>query len=80
MASLNGDIDNFQGLYQKYVIEAGAAVDPGITTDAKIIPVVVEAKLRETERLEQAFERAFAEFEGADTEGSQTSEGYRGIQ
>ncbi|MFH2000455.1 MAG: SIS domain-containing protein, partial [Planctomycetota bacterium] len=65
VAALNGDIDNYQELFKKYVVARGHAVDGGITTDAKIIPVVVEALLEESETLEEAFAKAFSEFEGS---------------
>ncbi|MHC4606471.1 MAG: SIS domain-containing protein, partial [Planctomycetota bacterium] len=65
VAALNGDIDNFQELFQKYVAGRGRAVDPGITTDAKIIPVVVAEHLKNSSGLEEAFAKAFAEFEGS---------------
>ncbi|MHC4944893.1 MAG: SIS domain-containing protein [Planctomycetota bacterium] len=65
VAALNGDIDNFQELFKKYVEARDFTVDPGITTDAKIIPLVVDAHLKETGNLEEAFARAFDEFEGS---------------
>ena len=64
VAALNGDIDNFQALYKKYM-NHGRTVDPGITTDAKIIPIVVEEHLKRTHSLEEAFAAAFEEFEGS---------------
>lgn len=65
VAALNGDIDNFQELFRKYIDADHQAVDAGITTDAKIIPIVVEKHLEECGNLEEAFARAFEEFEGS---------------
>ncbi|MFH1725267.1 MAG: SIS domain-containing protein [Elusimicrobiota bacterium] len=65
VAALNGDIDNFQDLFRKYVSSRGADVAPGITTDAKIIPIVVREKLKTAGSLEKAFAQAFSEFEGS---------------
>lgn len=64
-AVLNGDIDNYQELFQKYVTDRGFNIDAEITTDAKIIPVVVGHYYRETGDLASAFQRAFDEFEGS---------------
>jgi glucosamine--fructose-6-phosphate aminotransferase (isomerizing) len=75
VAVLNGDIDNYRELVEKYVTGSGAEIDPAITTDAKIIPVVVahflenpsveNRSLEKCGGLEQAFCDAFAEFEGS---------------
>ena len=65
VAVLNGDIDNYRELVETYVNENGAEIDPTITTDAKIIPVVVAHFLEQCGNLEQAFSEAFARFEGS---------------
>jgi glucosamine--fructose-6-phosphate aminotransferase (isomerizing) len=65
VAVLNGDVDNYQDLLEKHLGHKGLAVDAAITTDAKIIPVVVAHHYRETGDLKEAFRRAFAEFEGS---------------
>lgn len=62
---LNGDVDNYQELLERYVKKRGLQVDETITTDAKIIPVVVAHHYRETGDLREAFRRAFDEFEGS---------------
>lgn len=36
---LNGDVDNYHPLLQKWVYGQGYAIDPLVTTDAKILPV-----------------------------------------
>lgn len=65
IAVLNGDIDNYQELCRKYVDGSSARLESGITTDAKIIPVVIAAHYREHGDLEKAFRQAFDEFEGS---------------
>ena len=65
VAVLNGDIDNYQQLVERYVMGSGLGLDPSITTDAKIIPVVVDHYYRQSMPLEEAFQLAFAEFEGS---------------
>ncbi len=65
VAVLNGDIDNYHDLRQRYVTDRGLEIDPRITTDAKIIPIVVAHHLERTGELDGAFERAVEEFEGS---------------
>jgi glucosamine--fructose-6-phosphate aminotransferase (isomerizing) len=62
---LNGDVDNYQELLDRYIRRPGLEIDEAITTDAKIIPVVVAHHYAETGDLVAAFRRAFAEFEGS---------------
>jgi len=62
VAALNGDIDNYQELRARY---RSGAIEASITTDAKIIPVVVDHHYRDCGDLATAFQRAFAEFEGS---------------
>ncbi len=62
---LNGDVDNYQELLDRYVRKQGLAVDESITTDAKIVPVVIGHHYRQTGDLLEAFRRAFNEFEGS---------------
>ena len=62
---LNGDVDNYQELLERYVRSRGFALEDGITTDAKIIPIVVAHHYRITGDLVEAFRRAFDEFEGS---------------
>lgn len=40
MFVLNGDIDNHMELFQELVASQGLGIEPAITTDAKIIPIV----------------------------------------
>ncbi len=62
--ALNGDIDNY--LEIKRASEAkGRHTDPRVTTDAKAIPLAVEAHLLEGCNLKEAFRRAVFGFEGS---------------
>jgi glucosamine--fructose-6-phosphate aminotransferase (isomerizing) len=65
VAVLNGDIDNYQDLVERYVRAFGLELDPAITTDAKIVPVVIAHHLRRTGSLEAAVAIACQEFEGS---------------
>ncbi len=65
VAVLNGDIDNYQELCQKYISSTAFEFESSITTDAKIIPVVIDAYYKETGDFEKAFLKAFSEFEGS---------------
>ena len=63
--ALNGDVDNFQALAQKVKLADNLAISPKITTDAKIIPVLVDYYYRRCHNLKQAFLQAVNEFEGS---------------
>ncbi len=65
VAVLNGDVDNYQDLFQRYVGDRGLAIDEEITTDAKIVPLVVGHHYQNGVSLEEAFCTAFEEFEGS---------------
>jgi len=64
-AALNGDVDNYQELVAHLERETGRRISPRITTDAKIIPVMVDHYRRQMGDLGAAFRRAVAEFEGS---------------
>ena len=64
-AALNGDVDNFQALAQKVSLADGKMISPQITTDAKVIPVMVDYYYRRTHNLQEAFLQAVREFEGS---------------
>ena len=65
VAALNGDIDNYLELKKRYVDDQGLALDESVTTDAKIIPIVVAHHYRDTRDFSVAFRRALDEFEGS---------------
>ncbi|MHC4598287.1 MAG: SIS domain-containing protein, partial [Planctomycetota bacterium] len=64
LAVLNGDIDNFQEV-REGLSGRGRPMPPGVTTDAKVIPMLVAEKYGETGNVAEAFRIALAEFEGA---------------
>jgi glucosamine--fructose-6-phosphate aminotransferase (isomerizing) len=63
--ALNGDIDNYLELKQKFEEETGRKVSDRITTDAKVIALWVDHYLRRGENLEAAFRLAVRDFEGS---------------
>ncbi|HXE71946.1 MAG TPA: SIS domain-containing protein [Candidatus Nitrosotenuis sp.] len=65
MAALNGDVDNYQELVAHLAAETGRRLPPAITTDAKIIPVMIDHYYRQTGDLRRAFCRAMQDFEGS---------------
>ncbi len=62
---LNGDIDNYLELKQRFEKETGRRVSDRITTDAKVIALWVDYYLRQGDDLETAFRRAARDFEGS---------------
>jgi glucosamine--fructose-6-phosphate aminotransferase (isomerizing) len=60
-ASLNGDVDNHLALRAA----EGLAVRAEITTDAKVIPLLVAKRMAEGERSAEAFRRTVATFDGS---------------
>ncbi len=64
-AVLNGDIDNYQELLRDYRDRTGQNVSSAITTDAKIIPLLIGEKYRQGEDFLQAFREAVSTFEGS---------------
>jgi glucosamine--fructose-6-phosphate aminotransferase (isomerizing) len=61
VAALNGDVDNYQAL----IAEHGLRPPEEITTDAKVIPVLVARRLAGGDDLPTAFRATVAEFEGS---------------
>ncbi|MCB9640889.1 MAG: SIS domain-containing protein [Myxococcales bacterium] len=64
-AVLNGDVDNFQELLDAYTRRRGKKMPAGVTTDAKIIPLLVEERYRSTGDLREAFRQCLQEFQGS---------------
>ena len=62
--ALNGDIDNYPQLRQD-MEKQGAAIATGVTTDTKIIPLIIQDYLRRGDDLATAFRRAVNDFEGS---------------
>jgi glucosamine--fructose-6-phosphate aminotransferase (isomerizing) len=65
VAVLNGDVDNYQELLERYVRGRELHLEESITTDAKIIPLVVSYHYQKTGNLGEAFRLAFSELEGS---------------
>ncbi|MBW1989391.1 MAG: SIS domain-containing protein [Deltaproteobacteria bacterium] len=63
--SLNGDIDNHEKLKAEYEARTGRRVPPEITTDTKIIPLVIEKHLLAGADPVEAFRLAVGEFTGS---------------
>ncbi|MHC5010633.1 MAG: SIS domain-containing protein [Planctomycetota bacterium] len=61
VAALNGDVDN----YQSIIREDGLEIPAGITTDAKVIPVLVSRAMTEGQDATEAFRRSVNRFEGS---------------
>ncbi|MYH71483.1 MAG: SIS domain-containing protein [Acidimicrobiia bacterium] len=61
IAALNGDVDNHTDL----VAHQGLALDPGITTDAKVIPTLWSARLDGSHSAIDAFRRTVADLTGS---------------
>ncbi|MEZ5966341.1 MAG: SIS domain-containing protein [Planctomycetota bacterium] len=61
VAALNGDVDNYADLKAS----AGLRIAPEITTDAKVIPVLIARRLRESVPPRDAFRTTVASFEGS---------------
>ncbi len=63
-ACLNGDIDNYLILKQRWE-QSGEPIPEEITTDTKIIPLQIEYYLRQGHPVAEAFRRAVSDFEGS---------------
>jgi glucosamine--fructose-6-phosphate aminotransferase (isomerizing) len=61
LGALNGDVDNHKELEHRHRL----AIQESITTDAKIIPVLVSRLLADGQPLAEAFRRTVAAFEGS---------------
>ena len=64
-AALNGDVDNFQELIKKVCQNTDLSVPSSITTDAKIIPVLVNYYKRSGCDMLEAFRKSVKSFEGS---------------
>ncbi|HEY2430878.1 MAG TPA: SIS domain-containing protein, partial [Acidimicrobiales bacterium] len=60
-AALNGDVDNYVALRE----EAGLAIPPEVTSDAKIIPALVAHRLDAGDDPDDAFRATVARFDGS---------------
>ena len=64
-AVLNGDIDNFQELLFHYEKSTGRRVSTAVTTDAKIIPLIIGSEFEKTGNFKESFMNAVNLFEGS---------------
>jgi glucosamine--fructose-6-phosphate aminotransferase (isomerizing) len=62
---LNGDIDNYQDLRQRFERETGISIPAEISTDTKIIPLQIERHLSQGNSIEEAFRLAVGTFHGS---------------
>ena len=63
-ACLNGDIDNYQDLKAELEL-GGDRIHKDITTDTKIIPMIISKYLRQGHPIDEAFRLAVNDFEGS---------------
>lgn len=61
---LNGDIDNYRDLKKKYK-KNGYLIQGDITTDTKIIPIIIEDYLNKGNDINEAFRLALNDFKGS---------------
>ncbi|CAB1075834.1 glutamine--fructose-6-phosphate aminotransferase [Alkalispirochaeta odontotermitis] len=61
---LNGDIDNFQELKREFEL-SGDQIQDRITTDTKIIPLVIQNYITQGQPVEEAFRLAVNNFQGS---------------
>jgi glucosamine--fructose-6-phosphate aminotransferase (isomerizing) len=61
VAALNGDVDNYAELIERH----GLGIAPEITTDAKVIPVLVGRRIGTDTGTVDAFRHTVSEFEGS---------------
>ncbi|MGE0488496.1 MAG: SIS domain-containing protein [Vulcanimicrobiota bacterium] len=62
---LNGDVDNYQELSTRLAAETNRIISSRVSTDSKIIPVLVDHHFRQTQDMREAFCRAVSECEGS---------------
>ncbi|MBT9582470.1 SIS domain-containing protein [bacterium] len=65
MVCLNGDVDNYQELCARIQSETGRTIPAKVTTDTKIIPVLVDYHFDRTKSMREAFCRTVSQCEGS---------------
>lgn len=63
--ALNGDIDNYSIIKHDLETKHQLCISPKITTDAKIIAIVIQQYLQQGLNLSEAFQKAVCSFEGS---------------
>ena len=61
VAAVNGDVDN----YAQLLASSGVAVPPAVTTDSKVIPVLMSRRLQQGVTRSEAFRRTVSACEGS---------------
>lgn len=62
---LNGDIDNYEALKEKFESDTGRSIPSRISTDTKIIPLSIESYYRSGLSIEESFRLAVNDFTGS---------------
>ncbi len=62
---LNGDVDNYSELLKEFVHAQGCSIDPAVTTDAKILPVLYRLGTDPTADPEERFAELMNKCEGS---------------
>lgn len=62
---LNGDVDNYSTLMAEVVEKRGFRVDPSVTTDAKILPLLYRLETAHSEKPEDRFAQIMTRAEGS---------------
>ncbi|MBS2035524.1 SIS domain-containing protein [bacterium] len=65
MVCLNGDVDNYQELCARIGSETGRSIPAKITTDTKIIPVLVDYHFQKCQDMREAFVKTVQQCEGS---------------
>ncbi len=65
MVCLNGDVDNYQELCARITSETGRTIPAKITTDTKIIPVLVDYYFQQSQDMREAFCNTVSDCEGS---------------
>ena len=65
LCAINGDVDNYVELTRDWSDRAMRSLPDGVTTDAKILPVLIEQEMLFDGDIDRAVERAVAKVEGS---------------
>lgn len=62
---LNGDVDNYQDLIHRFASQESRAIPGRVSTDTKIIPILVDHYFQQTQDMQSAFCKAVSDCEGS---------------
>lgn len=65
MVCLNGDVDNYQELCHRLQSETGRTIPAKITTDTKVIPILVDYYFQRCQNMREAFCQTVSQCEGS---------------